>query len=417
MNIGLICEIVSGNLNNKKYLNRVINNFTIDSRITNKDDCFITINDGYKYANKNMGLIITDHNLKLKLPIIKVDDTKEALIKLAIYKRSNFKGSVIGITGSNGKTTTKELIYDILSTKYKVLKNEKNKNNDIGLPLTLCNLKDEEIIVLEMGMNHKGEIDFLSKICKPTHGIITNIGSAHIGNLGSIRKIYKAKMELSKHVDNLIVSGDNKYFKKSKYFKCGISKYNDLIAYNIYSDLNILKFNINLDKEYLITFNNIGRQFINDILYSIKIGLMFNIDIMDILTKINNYKNLEHRMNIVNFNNFKLIDDSYNSSFESFRYTIDLLSKYENKLLIIGSIKELGKYTKKVHKKIVKLLKKQNCKYLLVGSEFKKNYLKDYNEVINYLDNYNFNNEIVLLKGSRMNNLDKIRTYLEIKYN
>ena len=281
----------------------------------------------------------------------------------------------------------------------------------------MCNLKDEDIIVLEMGMNHKGEIDYLSKICRPTLGIITNISSSHIGNLGSMKKIYRAKMELSKYVDNILVTGDNKYFKKSKYFKCGLDKNNDLIAYNIYSDLNILKFNINLDKEYIVTFNNIGRQFITDILYGIKVGLLFNIDIMDILREVNNYKTLEHRMNLISFNNFKLIDDSYNSNFESLKYDLDLLNNYENKLLIIGSIKELGKYTNKIHKKIIKLLKKQNCKYLLVGSEFKKNYFNDYNEVIKYLDDYEFNNEIVLLKGSRMNNLDKIREYLEIKYN
>ena len=414
MNIDLICKIVNGKLNKKKYGKRIINYFRIDSRLTTKNDCFITINEGYKYINNKMGLIITDKDIKLNIPIIKVENIIEALKLLAIYKRNNFKGSVIGITGSNGKTTTKELIYNILSSKYKVLKNEKNNNNHIGLPLTLCNLKDEEIIVLEMGMNHKGEIEYLSNICKPDIGIITNIGSAHIGNLGSKKNIYKAKMEILKGMNsnNLIVCGDNKYFKNTKYFKCGINKNNDLIAYNIKSDLEKLEFKINLDKEYNILFNNIGKQFIIDILYSIKIGLINNINIEEIIKIISNYKTIEHRMELVNLKKFKILDDSYNSSFESLKYDLDLLEKYDNKLLIIGSIKELGKYSKKVHKKIIKLLNKQNCEYILVGNEFKKNYYNNYNEVIECLKKYNFDNKIVLLKGSRLNNLDKLREYL-----
>ena len=197
--------------------------------------------------------------------------------------------------------------------------------------------------------------------------------------------------------------------KNSKYFKCGINKNNDLIGYNIISDLDKLKFNIYLDKEYEITFNNIGKQFINDILYSIKIGLLFNIDINEIIKVISEYKNIEHRMNIIDFNNFKLIDDSYNSSFESLMYDLDLLKDYDNTLLIIGAIKELGKYSKK----IIKILNKYNFNYLLVGNEFKKNYFNNYEEVINCLKNYNLNNKIVLLKGSRLNNLDKIRDYFE----
>ncbi len=414
MNIDLICEIVNGKLNKKKYGKRIINYFRIDSRLTNKDDCFITINDGYKYVNKNMGLIITNKDIKLNIPIIKVVDVIQAIKNIAIYKRNSFKGTIIGITGSNGKTTTKELIYNVLSNKYKVLKNDKNNNNHIGLPLTLCNLKDEELIVIEMGMNHKGEIEYLSKICKPDIGIITNIGSSHIGNLGNKKNIYKAKMEILKGMNNnnLIVCGDNKYYKKSNYFKCGINKNNDLIAYDIKSDLERLEFKIKLDKEYNIVFNNIGLQFVNDVLYSIKIGLLFNINIEDIIESISKYKNIEHRMEVIKFNNFKLLDDSYNSSFESLKYNLELLEKYSNKLLIIGSIKELGKYSRKIHKKIIKLLKKQNCEYILVGKEFKKNYYNNYEEVIKYLEEYDFKNKTILLKGSRLNYLEKIREYL-----
>ena len=415
MNIDLICKIVNGKINKKKYLKKNINYFRIDSRLTNKDDCFITINEGYKYVNKNMGLVITDKDIDLNIPIIKVEDTIKSLKDLAIYKRNNFKGDVIGITGSCGKTTTKELIYNILSNKYKVLKSEKNNNNHIGLPLTLCNLKDEEIIVVEMGMNHKGEVDYLTNICKPTIGIITNILSSHIGNLGSLKNIYKAKMEIlnGMNSNNLLVNGDSKFYKNSKYFKCGINDNNDLVAYDIESNLENLKFKIKLDKEYDILFNNIGKQFVTDILFSIKIGLLFNIDINDIIESIKKYKLLDHRMNIIKLDKYTILDDSYNSSFESLKYDLELLKNYDNKLLIIGSIKELGKYSKRIHKNIIKLLKKQNCKYILIGNEFIKNYYNNYEEVIEYLKQYKYNNEIILLKGSRLNNLDKIKDYLD----
>ncbi len=421
MNIKLICEIVNGKLNNKIYEDRIIDNFKIDSRLIENKDCFITINSGYKYiksVRKKVGLIITDQDIKYNIPIIKVDDPIKALGLLGKYKRSIFKGKIIGITGSTGKTTTKELIYDILKTKYKVLKSDKNNNNHIGLPLTLCNIKDCDFVILEMGMNHLGEIEYLSNICKPDIGIITNIGTSHIGNLGSKKNIYKAKMEILKGMDNnnLIVNGDSKYLKKTKYFKCGINKKNNLKAYNIISNLNELKFNISIDKEYEIIFNNIGKHFITDILLAIKIGLIYDIDIKDIIESIKNYKCLEHRMNIYNYKNNILIDDTYNSCYESLISVLDLIKDInKNKLLIIGSILELGKYSKKIHKKIVKKLKKiKNSKIILVGEEFNKyKHFNNVDEVISYLKDYNFNNELILLKGSRRINLDKIENYIK----
>ena len=191
---------------------KTINNIKIDSRNINENDLFIAIRgkniDGHNYVldaiNRGASLIIVSEDISIKANtmIIKVNDTIEILGVLANSMINKIKVPVIAVTGSNGKTTTKELIANLLATKYKVLKNKGNLNNHIGLPLTILEYQDEDIIVLEMGMNHKGEIEKLTKICHPNIGVITNIGTAHIGNLGSKKNIYKAKLEILKGMKN-----------------------------------------------------------------------------------------------------------------------------------------------------------------------------------------------------------------------
>ena len=142
--------------------------------------------------------------------IVKVDDTLKCIQELAKYKRSLVNIPVIGVTGSVGKTSTKDMIYSVLSTKYNVLKTEGNNNNHIGLPLTILRYKDEDVIIVEMGMNNMGEISFLTDIAKPTIAVITNVGTAHIGNLGSRENIMKAKLEIIEGLSGpLIVNNDN----------------------------------------------------------------------------------------------------------------------------------------------------------------------------------------------------------------
>ena len=206
MNSDVLLQIVDG-----KYLNkgtkRKINEIKIDSRKINKNDVFIALKgsnfDGHDYVkdaikSKASAIIVNRKiDIKTNVPIILVKDTYDSLIKIGTFFRNKFDIPVIAVTGSCGKTTTKELIYTILSKKYKVLKSEKNYNNHIGIPLTLTKLSNEyDACVLEIGMNHFSEISKLSKMVKPNIGIITNIGTSHIGNLGSQKNILKAKMEI-----------------------------------------------------------------------------------------------------------------------------------------------------------------------------------------------------------------------------
>ena len=198
MNIFEILNITNGNLINKIDLIKKINKIKINSNEIKKNDCFIAINSGYKYINdaiKNGAcLIITDKKKRYSIPTILVKNTTYALGQLGKYIKEKYNPKIIAITGSVGKTTTRELLYCILKKKYNVIQNEKNYNNQIGVPLTLLNInKFTEIALIEMGMNHFKEIEYLSKLTEPDLAIITNIGTSHIGNLGSKENILKAK--------------------------------------------------------------------------------------------------------------------------------------------------------------------------------------------------------------------------------
>ena len=201
----------------------------IDSRKIEPNDIFIALKgnktNGSKYINeaiKKASVIITEKRIKTKsaTPIIKVKNSKKSLQKIGIYNRNKYIDKpVIAITGSVGKTTTKELISEIFKTKYNILKTEGNYNNDIGVPIMLSQInKNHDIIILELGMNHLKEIEKLSKMCKPQTAIITNIGTSHIGNLKTQENILKAKMEITKHLKNgnLIINGSDFYLSKIK---------------------------------------------------------------------------------------------------------------------------------------------------------------------------------------------------------
>ena len=215
-----------------------IKEFCKDTRTIKKGDTYIGIKgenfDGntlWKKAFESgaeaviiQGIDFSKENLNKNQNIIEVKDTIQALADIATYKRismgKNFK--MVGVTGSVGKTSTKDIVANVISQKYKTLKTQGNNNNEIGLPFTMFNLKDQEAAVIEMGMNHFGEISKLTKIAKPTIAVITNIGTSHIGNLGSRENILKAKLEILEGMNKkvLVINNDNdllhKYYMEIK---------------------------------------------------------------------------------------------------------------------------------------------------------------------------------------------------------
>ena len=413
MHLSEINKVVDGIIYNDVYINKIKTN----SKEIEKGDLFLAINKGHDYINEaiNNGAVAIISEIDVdNIPYIKVNSSIAALGKIANYIRNKYSIPLIAITGSVGKTTTKELISLVLSKKYKVLKSLKNNNNHIGLPLTLLNLDDSyDIIVAELGMNHQGEIDYLSKICNPNYAVITNIGSAHIGNLGSKKNILKAKLEILNGMKDgyLIINNDDKYLKKIKYKniikvdKSSLNIKNLNYQDNIEFDINNIHFKINTYKHLLIDF-----------LIAIRIGMIFNVDLNLISEALVEYQNSEGRLNIIK-SKYTFIDDSYNSSFESLIGGLEML-KDENKFkyIIIGDMLELGKYSYKYHKKINKYLKKINNKQVLLIGKYTKvikgKHFNNVENIINYLKENINTDDIVYIKGSRMMHLDKIKETL-----
>lgn len=437
MNYEDICSLISGKFISKISNDYFLGKFKVNSKEVHYNDCFIAINNGYKYIDdaieKGAKLIITEKEVNNKnANIIKVDNIIKTLGVLAdeIRKKHNNK-DVIAITGSVGKTTTKELISLILSKKYKVLKTKGNMNNEIGVPVTLFNLDDTyDICVLELGMNHLKEISYLSKIIKPNTAIITNIGTSHIGYLKSKKNIFKAKCEILDGVKDgfLFINGDDKYLKRIKYkniYLVGLSSYNNLVASNIITTKNKLYFNIKYEnRRYNVVFNIPNKALVNNILIAIAVGLKYQIDICDIIKSIKEYEPIECRNKVISLkNNIILIDDCYNCSYESFKAGIEQLKYYNYvKLIIFGDILELGRYGKKIHKKIGKLLEEKKYTSLLVGKEVKYSVNKyslkfnNNNELINYLETINLKYIVIYIKGSHGMKLEEIRDYIIKKY-
>ncbi len=402
MKLSEINNILKGKINKDVSFNKI----KMNSKDITTNDVFLAINKGHNYIDEaiNNGAVGIISEYDLDYPSIKVDNSILALGKIANYIRNLYDIPLIAITGSVGKTTTKELIYNVLSKKYKVLKSEKNKNNNIGCPLTLLNLDETyDIIVLEFGMNHFNEISYLSKICNPDYAIITNIGTAHIGNLGSKKNILKAKLEILDGMSNknIIVNNKDRYLKRIK----NTIKVDE-------KRLNVIYKNEN---EFIIDnviFNYKYKHILPDIFIAIKVGLLFDINLELISEAISKFEPIDGRLNIIN-REYKIIDDSYNSSYESL---IEGLKSLDNnfKYIVLADMLELGKFSIKYHKKVNRYLKKiKNKKVLLIGNYTKYIdgiHFENLDELILFLKSNIKKCDTVYIKGSRKFNLDIIKT-------
>ena len=436
-------KILYGNENEK------VNNFSKDTRIINGNDVYVGIKgetfDGNQFYmdafDKGANVCIVDNKeIDYKKvdgkTIILVEDTIKALGKLASYKRSLYDIPVIAVTGSVGKTSTRDIIYSVLKEKYNILKTEGNYNNEIGLPLTILGLNNQDMMILEMGMNHFGEIEKLSNIAKPTHAIITNVGTAHIGNLGSRENILKAKLEIISGLcengklylnndNDMIHSHLNEIKEKVSTITIGVDNDSDYMATNINEDAFESTFKID---NYDFKINVGGRAFIYNSLMAYALGKEFNLTNEQIYNGINNVKLEKNRLEkIIGKKGETIINDTYNASFDSVKNAIELLSKsnYKRKILLLGDILELGDYSEEIHKNIAKEIKKYNFdKVILVGTDVKyiKEELNDYgqvylfekeNETYEFLDNILNEDDIILLKGSHGINLINVVNHLK----
>ena len=404
MNIFLndIISLINGNILCGE--NTPLNSFSINSKEINEDDIFVGIKgetiDGSKFyldALKNgaKGAIINKGFYTESIDdkfVVEVEDTTLALQQIASYKRSKINIPVVAITGSVGKTSTKDMISSVLETKYKVCKTKGNLNNHLGVPLTILSLKDEDILVVEMGMNHLGEISVLSNIAKPTIGVITNVGTAHIGNLGSRENILKAKLEILDGMNNgkLVINNDNDMLhnwylnNKDNVITIGINNDSDYKAENIsYKESTTFTYN---DKEIVVNVG--GEAFVYNALMGIAVGTLLNIDIDDIKRGISSLKLTNNRLEVIEKDGYRIINDCYNANFDSMKEGIQNLSKYEGrKIAVLGDMLELGDYSEELHRNVGKVVNANNIDILItVGEEAK------YIDEESNIEKYHFDN-------------------------
>ena len=443
LSIKNIIEATKGKLlvGNEEY---VCMSYSKDTRTIKEGDCYIGIKgetfDGNLFWEKALengastvivqNVQIEDEKLKkwADKNIIKVEDTLEALYSIARYKRSLYNIPVIAITGSVGKTSTKDIVANVVSKKYKTLKTEGNNNNNIGLPLTILRLQDEEVAVIEMGMNHFGEISLLTSIAKPTICIITNIGTSHIGNLGSRENILKAKLEIleGSKKEAVIINNDNdllhKWYEENKenynIKTYGIKEQSDIMAKEIKLEENKSTFTCKINNvEEKINVPVGGEHFVLNALCAITVGEVLKIEENKIKKGIENFELTKKRMDIVELKNgIKIINDAYNASLESMEASLKVLSEFkERKIAVLGDMFELGDFSEELHKKVGKEVVKNNIDILIACGENaryiadvaresanKENvyYLRKTEEIKPLLEKIVKNNDVILFKAS-----------------
>ncbi len=404
-----IKEICNGKILTKNIKNK-INDFVFDSRNIKEDDCFIAIkgdsNNGNLFLQmaleKGASVCLVDEKPGEELiekynnrTIIKVKDTIKAIQKIAEYKRSLYNIPVIAVTGSVGKTSTKDIIASVLGQKYNVLKTEGNYNNHIGLPMTLLRLKDHTAIVVEMGMNHFNEISLLTNIAKPTVAVITNIGTSHIGNLGSRENILKAKLEILEGLQEngrIIINNDNDLLhnwaqtvENLDIITYGIENKSDFVPAKINENNNQTKYEINIrEKKYNVKVPVIGKHFIYNSLCAIAVGNILNIEPEKIIQGIFEFKLTAKRMD---FRKIKkeaiLLADYYNASYDSMKSALEVVKDYKakRKIAVLGDMLELGEFSESLHKAVGKEVYNNKIDILITVGTLAKNIAKVAREI------------------------------------
>jgi len=376
-----------------------------------------------------------DRELSVVANVIVVPDVLKTLQDLALLHRRKLNIPILGITGTNGKTTTKELVYSVLKKKFNVEATKGNLNNHIGVPLTILSM-DESIDfgVVEMGANHIGEIDFLCRIAEPDYGIITNVGKAHLEGFGSYEGVKKAKGELYSFLQEkaglVFVNGDNPELKQmgkdlTNIFEYGIEtgtvkgyvekKNSPFLSVSWYLQS---KYNTNKIETHLIGYYNL-----ENVLCAIAVGTYFGISSKDINDAINSYFPTNNRSQYLETENSKVILDAYNANPSSMMEAMKNFDQmvHSNKVAILGGMKELGEDSRLEHDKLLSQISSLNIAMLiLVGEEFAglsspempTLRFNSFESVNQYLSKNPLKNSLILVKGSRSNQLEKIVPFL-----
>lgn len=377
---------------------------------------------------KGAAASVTDEDLPQSHPMIfRVDDVLQTLQQLAGYHRMQSGIKILAITGSNGKTTTKELCREVLSKKFRVFATEGNLNNHIGVPLTLLSMNSNmEVGIVEMGANHPGEIATLSEIARPDYGLITNIGKAHLEGFGGIEGVAKAKGELFSH---LMENGKTIFLNKDNSYLAPLvpESYTNTVVYNgpggivaerVAGD-PFLRLSVKLKGEPMdISTHLVGSFNAENVLAACAVGLYFGISPDEIAQSVSAYRPSNNRSQLIDTGKNRVIMDAYNANPSSMAASIAEFMKFEgkNKLLILGEMREVGDSSIHEHESIISGLKEKGAdKVICMGKAFENaacdagyQYAGTIDQLMQLLTNNPPSGCLILIKGSRSNRLEKI---------
>lgn len=435
--------------------NKEVEYISTSSKDIKENTLFIPIKgekyDGHAFLedayNNGCRIFLIDKNhefYKKDISLIEVNDTLLALGSLARFYLDKFNVDLIGVTGSVGKTSTRDIIYSVLNEKYKTLKNELNYNNEIGIPKTLFNLDySYEKAVIEMGIDKKGDISYFKTIAPLKHAVISNIGLSHIANFKNQEGIFHAKMEIAKDFNKentLIVNGDDNFLKTLKDKKLpynlltyGFDKDNTIycVSYEIVNGK--IKFTVNFNnKLYDYIIPSIAKHNIYNAMSAILIGNLYNLTYEEIKKGLESVSFTEGRLTIINKKDITIINDCYNASLDSIKSALNVLSTFKTrKVAILGDVLETGSYEEEIHKNIGKGIIGNTDILILVGDSIKytydevikNNFNKDniyvfntYEDVIKNIDNIIKKGDTILLKASHGIKLSNVVEYLDKTY-
>ena len=436
-----------------------VSKVSIDSRSTLKNSLFIAIKgdkfDGHSFIRQAIEkgasiVIINKNNYKkfrdVKIPLVTVSNTSEALGDLAKIWRKKLNAIVIGISGSNGKTSTKEMLAALLTQKYSVNKTFKNNNNHIGVPLTILSSNEKhEIVIIELGTNHFGEIQYTASIAQPDYAVITNIGESHLEFLKNKRGVLTEKAalfnETIKAGGTISVNIDDKYLteyskKYKKKITYSLKKYNADVSGKITSvsleghPLLTVKFkNKSMHFELPLYGMNSAKNFIAALSIGLNLGLKKN----QITSGLKQITPVDKRLNVIKNKNFIVVDDTYNANPESMKSAFNLvrsINLYKKKILVLGDMFELGKDSVRLHKELAMEIFKNkissvytigslmnNLNKVLKSQKIESKHFRNRESLKSFLSHFDFAGSVVLVKGSRGMRMEEFEQIIEKKAN
>ena len=441
MNLLQLSEISNGKLFGDSL---EVNSFSIDTRTIQSNDVYIALRgenfDGHDFVldakEKGACAAVLERPIELNIPHLIVDDTYKFLEKVAIYNRRKFNGKLIGITGTNGKTSTKQMVANLLNRKGLCHKTIGNKNNQIGVPFTLLSLQPEhDFSVVEIGTSEPGEIEILSDMAQPHISAITNVSMGHLEGLKDTDSIAKEKGNILNFKSNegvAFLPRDSEFYEywlentnARETFSFGFHSESDFKVSNIKIDIvrNSTCFDLSYENKIeKFSINGISQYNSLNAALSIAVALKCNVPITEIRQSLLGIDLPERRLNVSPaLKGSILVDDTYNSNPASMKNALDSLENAEGqKICVMGSMKELGSTSKQIHKDAYNYAKKKVDMIFCMGDEWSgcsedKNFkiYKTHDEIYKHIINIIDKNTIILVKGSRSTKMDKLADKLK----